>query len=376
MGEHDPGELWTVKLPVVFQVAARNWADARTILDRALTEGGITDSSVSSRVPYGEGILGWSHKEQAALTVDLPRSRYRSYLADLASVEVLRALVGSEQAHGLSHPLGGAELEQLRMTLAAADRFCVIADPDDPDVDPLFQGHASEAFDTFSDGVYLAHDAAGQEMRIVVGPSRFAPGGRAAASLPAENMDARALDTIELILARHARTTPTVATLQHVSEAMIAAGRDGVRRLELQNPAVAPSRPRTVGVGVIVWSDDQETEPTIIISPRIVQLTREVATMVWEELHQSDAFQGAEDFLVSHLEPADWGGARQVDEWLDALSEAMPFPQVTLTQLPVDGSGEGHQHQLADALSRRAAELDRTDRPSVDGHPPDLGRNL
>ena len=37
----DRGELWRVRVPVVFEIAARSWAQARAIVDQALNSRSI-----------------------------------------------------------------------------------------------------------------------------------------------------------------------------------------------------------------------------------------------------------------------------------------------------------------------------------------------
>jgi hypothetical protein len=379
--DESSGKLWTCRVPVVFEVAARSRADAHWMVDDALTGPGRATAPFQDRVILHadgdvEGVLGWAHQADPVPGAEMPRWRQRSVLADLTIVEVLRVIVREELGRPESErALTEPELTQVQLTVAAADRFVTIPDPADPDRDPLFEGHAGEASEILPDGVYEARDIAGQDLRVVVGASRFAGGGRAAASLPAATVDSRTLDEIAGRLSEYTRATPVVEVLEEVSRLVTAAGRDGVNMTELTG-ARAAGRPSLVSVGVVTWSDEPEVEPTIMIGPRILELTRNAATMVFEEMRDSDAFDGATDFLRSHSEPAQWEHARDVDDWLQALAEVSPYPRVTLTQLPIDGGTDEHNDLLADALTRRATQLQPEDPPVPGPAQPQLRRAL
>ena len=67
----DRGELWRVRVPVVFDIAARSWRQARGIVDQTLTSRSIGALSV----PEGrEGVRGWSHQEDSYLSTATPKS--------------------------------------------------------------------------------------------------------------------------------------------------------------------------------------------------------------------------------------------------------------------------------------------------------------
>jgi hypothetical protein len=373
------GKLWTYRVPVVFEVSARTPADAHRMVDDALTGPGratapFQDGAAVRADGDVEGVLGWAHQADPVPSAELPRRRKRSLLADLTTVEILRTLIDQEQGRsGSERTLTEPELTQVQLTVAGADRFVTIPDPAEPDLDLQFGGHAGDAAEILQDGVYEGHDIGGQELRIVVGPSRFAAGGRAAASLPAGNVDSRTLDEIDRRLNQHVRTTAAVDTLEEISRLVTEAGRDGVNTTDV-SAARAAGRPSLVSVGVVTWSED--AEPTIMVGPRILEVGRNAATMVFEEIRYSDAFDGATDFLQSHREPAQWEHARDVDDWLRALAEASPYPRVTLTQLPIDGSNDGHNDLLADALARRAAQIRPEDPPVPGPSQPRLRRAL
>lgn len=95
-----------------------------------------------------------------------------------------------------------------------------------------------------------------------------------------------------------------------------------------------PPLPRSLWLGVIVWSDDPEVEPTVIADRSPVSLARTMAVTIHEMLEDSDAYAGATDFLQSNPPPQDWVEPRDVDDWLEALREATPHPSSRSTRSP------------------------------------------
>jgi hypothetical protein len=319
-----------------------------------------------------EGVLGWVHQQDTRPLSELPRWQQRPFVADLATVQILRALVDEEHRRAASErTLTDEELTQLQTTLAPADRFIVIPDPNDPDLGPLFEGHAAEAIGVLPDGIYAGRGIGGQELQIVVGPSRFAAGGRAAASLPLVMTGSGTLDPIARRPRDFSSTKPPFPLRERLA---VTTGRDGMDSGDPAAARLTADRTSSVGVCVITWSDDPEVEPTIMVRRRIVELNRSVATMLYEELRDSNAFQGATEFLKSHTD--DWEDARAVDDWLEALKNATPFPRVTLTQVRVEEGDDSYNHNVADALARRAADLDHDDPPAVGPSTPRLRRAL
>ena len=354
----DRGELWRVRVPVVFDIAARSWRQARGIVDQTLTSRSIGALSV----PEGrEGVRGWSHQEDSYPGLNTSASTQQTFLADLTTIEVLRTLVETEaQQPGTLRVLNAAELQQLRITLAAADRYVEIPNPEYPESDPLFAGHATEAAPELPEGLYEGMDIGGKPVRLAVGPSRLNALGRTAATLPLGNVDSRALAEIAGVLQGYDRTQHPSAALEQISNLVRAAGHDGLDSRELLANRAARTRPQIVTVGVITWSDDPEVEPSILLGSRRTDLARRVATQLYEELEDSEAFAGGREFIDQHTPIEQWNTPRDVDQWLEALAEATPIPRVTITQLPVtDLTGPGGQYErdLSYALARRAAQL-------------------
>lgn len=369
------GEIWSVRVPVVFDVAARSWRQAKDIVDNAVTAMAWAGAPAQRA---GEGIVSWAHGQDAYPARDLPASLHQTFLADLTTVEVLRVLVGEEaKLPSPSRVLTEAELHQLEVTLAAADRYVEIPNPEFPESEPLFAGHASEAAGEVPEGLYDATDIAGRPVQLLVGPSRLGANGVAAATVPRGNIDSRALGDIDQILRRFDRTQQPAAALEQISAIVRRTGGDGLDPRTLLATRAAATRHRPVAVGVITWSDDPEVEPTIHIGPHSTALARQLAEEVYQELADSEAFAGGEEFLRAHAPLSEWRTPADVDRWLEALREATPYPQVTLTQLPlaeVPPVGQQASRQIASALIRRESDLHQGTAPT--GHGPSQGPSV
>ena len=230
----------------------------------------------------------------------------------------------------------------------------------DTTTDPLFAGHASEAAPELPDGLYEGKDFSGRPVRLAVGPSRLSPLGRTAATLPVGNVDSRALAQIAEALQDYDRTQHPSAALEQISHLVRAAGHDGLDSRGLLANRAARTRPQVVTVGVITWSDDPDVEPSILIGSRSTDLARRVATQLYEELAESEAFAGGDEVIDKHTPIQQWNTPEDVDQWLEALAEETPMPRATITRLPVaDLTGPGGQYgrDLSSALARRASQL-------------------
>ncbi|MGN7860922.1 hypothetical protein ACTJI8_10100 [Microbacterium sp. 22303] len=351
------GQLWSVRVPVVFDVNARSWADAKALVEKAIT-GSVAAAHPAESAP--EGIRGWAHQESAYPAKDVPDSVHQTFLSDLTTVEVLRALVdGESHRDPAARTLTDEELVQLQVTLASADRFVELETPGVPG-EPLFAGHASEAVGEVPEGLYDARDFMGRSVQLLVGPSRFGQSGQAAASLPIGQIDSRALSDIASLLQHFDRMQQPSAVLERVSAVVQRTGHSGLRSGELLAARAAAARPAPVMVGVVDWSDDPEVEPTIRVGTRSAPFVRALAQEVFEELSSSDAYAGATEFLSTHRRPQEWRTPEDVDAWLDALREATPHPRVTVTQIPLnEAASVGHDvgQLISAALQRREEDL-------------------
>jgi len=104
------------------------------------------------------------------------------------------------------------------------------------------------------------------------------------------------------------------------------------------------SPPSDLFLGVIVWSDDPEVEPTVITDRSPVTLARTMAVTIHEMLEDSDAYAGATEFMQSNPPPQDWVEPRDVDDWLEALREATPHPSFSFHRVPTAGGADGTNH--------------------------------
>lgn len=130
--------------------------------------------------------------------------------------------------------------------------------------------------------------------------------------------------------------------------------------------------PVSLFLGVIIWSDDTEEDPTVIADRNPVTLARTMATMIHDMIDDSPAYEGAPEFLESNPPPQDWVLPEDVDAWLEALREATPHPAYSFHQIPITGGADGTNRTvvnryLESALQQREHSL------SSDG--PDTPRN-
>ena len=101
------------------------------------------------------------------------------------------------------------------------------------------------------------------------------------------------------------------------------------------------SVPAYLFLGVILWSDDTEEDPTVIADRNPVTLARTMAVMIHEMIDDSPAYEGATEFLESSPPPQDWVLPEDVDDWLEALREATPYPSYSFHQIPTTGGADG-----------------------------------
>ena len=102
-----------------------------------------------------------------------------------------------------------------------------------------------------------------------------------------------------------------------------------------------PRPPGSLSIGVIIWSDDTEEDPTVIADRNPVTLARTMAVMIHDMIDDSPAYAGATEFLESNPPPQDWVLPEDVDDWLEALREATPYPSYSFHQIPTTGGADG-----------------------------------
>lgn len=119
-------------------------------------------------------------------------------------------------------------------------------------------------------------------------------------------------------------------------------------------PAETSHVPRTLWLGVIVWSDDPEVEPTVIADRSPVALARTMAVTIHEMLENSDAYAGATEFLQSNPPPQDWVEPRDVDNWLEALREATPHPSFSFHRVSTAGGADGTNYSFVNRYLEQA----------------------
>ncbi|MFL6054369.1 MAG: hypothetical protein ACJ72W_15835 [Actinoallomurus sp.] len=247
------GEIWTVHVPVVFDVAAPSWQQAKAIVDQAIG-GRVAAAAPSARGQ--QGIESWSHQRDAFPARNLSQTMRQTFLADLTTIELLRALVDSQAEQPADRrTLTEPELRAARLTLAAADRYIEIPNPEFSEGDPRFAGHASEAADELPKGLYDAKDIAGRDLVLFVGHSRFSATGTAAATLPIGNVDSYAVETIAAVLQSFDRTQQPFTALERVSSIVRGTGHEGLDAHEVLAACGAASRLPTATVAMIDWTD-------------------------------------------------------------------------------------------------------------------------
>lgn len=141
------------------------------------------------------------------------------------------------------------------------------------------------------------------------------------------------------------------------------------------------SSPTYLHLGVILWSDDTEEDPTVIADRSPVALAHTMAVMIHEMIEDASAYAGATDFLESNPPPQDWVLPEDVDDWLEALREATPYPSYSFHQIPTTGGADGTNRtvvnrHLDNALQRREESLSAETPNDPTHQPPGPARSL
>lgn len=376
--EPDEDDLvWTYRIGVDVSVAARDMPEARALVERTLD---AEDSDgqqfmLRSRRQLGEdrhwGVMAWELVPPRPSQAALVQAEYPGLINELAAIEALRILNTGRAGASLAATVPEDTLARIRTALAHADPDLRVEAPDSGDV--VFEGRASLAANQLNEGVYRAFDYDDREYALVVAPSELSPTGRVAAAFPRQRNDARALDEISALLERHRPGEQLPELIREISRKVNTTRRAGVPSwipLEGETTARPPAQ---LHIGVIVWEDPVDIDPTVLVDRHPVTLARAVATTLHENL-DSQAFVGAADFLASHAGPDDWRRPEDVDAWLQELQRATSLPSVTFHQVPVPTGfptvETGPTSAIAQVLDARAQQLagpiDRGDRTDPD----------
>ncbi len=334
--------LWGFRVGVDFLVSARDMAEARALVDRALAaedSDGTPFLTRDHRIIDGElpwGVSGWEAVPPRPSQAALVQEKYPGLVADVAVVEGLGALLRSET---MTSRLSEQTLQRIRQALAEVDPEVEVVEPDFASARRVFEGVASDAAAYLAEGVYKAFDATDREYAVVVAPSELTPSGRVSAAFPKERHEARTLDEISVLLQQHTRDQSLPDLVRLISRRVNTTHRQGLPSwVPLEGEPAHREAPATMNVGVIVWSDLDPAEPTVLAHPNSVTLACQVATTLYETMVDDDGFAGATEFLSSHSTPAEWRSPEDVHRWLDALSEATPLPWFSIQLIPVSGT--------------------------------------
>ncbi|MCC6856522.1 MAG: hypothetical protein IT189_10730 [Microbacteriaceae bacterium] len=120
--------------------------------------------------------------------------------------------------------------------------------------------------------------------------------------------------------------------------------------------------PEHLSIGVIVWFDWDRDDPTVIAEQDPTTLARAMALLIHQRISNDRAYGSLAGLLTAQPPPQDWLEPQDVDDWLEALREAAPFPAFSFHEVPVAGGADGTDRasavrMLALALEHRDREL-------------------
>lgn len=122
---------------------------------------------------------------------------------------------------------------------------------------------------------------------------------------------------------------------------------------------------RQLSLGVIVWSDSGQDDPTVIADTDPTALARAMAGLLHARLSDSGTPAGLDTLLQESAPPRDWEDPRDVDDWLEALREATGYPAFSFHQIPLAGGTDGTDRtQAAAELARALAHRERQINPA------------
>lgn len=351
--------LWEYRVGVDFRISARDMAEARAILEQVLSaedsDGRPFLLRDQRQIDEEErwGVLDWQQSPARPSQAALVQEKYPGLVNDLAVLEGLGILLRTPEA------LPEQTRDRIGEVLAGLDREIFAEAPGSSGSIRIFEGTASAAAAELSEGVYRAFDYDDREYALVVAPSELTPSGRVSAAIPKERNDARALDEISRLLEQHTRQQPLNELVRLVSRRVNTTRRAGFPSwVPLEGEPERPPRPPArVPVGVIIWSNLEGEEPTVLADTSSVRLARTIATLLYETLRDSDAFADGPGFLAAQTSPDEWQYAEDVDAWLEALRAATSFPTFYLDAIPVGQATPVTGPSLVEALEQREQRL-------------------
>ncbi|UOQ56383.1 hypothetical protein MUN78_11930 [Leucobacter allii] len=357
----DDDLVQTYRVGVDFSVAAHDMQEARALLERTLEQEDsdgwpfITgDRSPDAAESQVLGVADWQPVPPRPSQAALVQERYPGLVNDVALVEGLIALLRADGREG-----GGLLPEQTReriqQTLDAVNPAVMVMDPERQE-QLVFEGYAREACEHLAEGVYRGFDPDDREYAVVVAPSEITPFGRMSAAIPADRRDARALDEVSRLLRDHNREQSLTDLVRLISRRVNTTGRDGFPSwVPLEGDPVPAPLPSRAYIGVIVWSDIEGQDPTVIADANATAMTRRLATVLHETLSDRNAFAGATEFLETHRSPDGWKGPEDVVAWLDDLRAATPYPAFWYEQIGIGNAPESAAESREPATARPAA---------------------
>lgn len=331
----------TYRVGVDFSVAARDMREARGLLERTLEQEGSDGFPfvIGDRLPDAAqnsvmGVVDWHPAPPRPSQAALVQERYPGLVNDVALVEGLMALLREDD-----RDRGGIVPEQTRariqQTLDAVNPWLTVEDPERHER-VVFEGYAREASEHLAEGVYRGFDLDDREYAVVVAPSELTPLGRVSAGIAADRRDARALDEISRLLQEHTREQPLADLVRLISARAETSGRGGFPRwVPLEGEPEPATLPARAYVGVIVWSDVEGQDPTVIADVSATAMSRQLATVLHETLSDQDAFAGATEFLETHRSPDELKRPEDVSAWLDDLRATTPYPAFWYEQISI-----------------------------------------
>lgn len=349
--------MWEFRVGVDFLVSARDMVEARTLVDRALAAEDSDGTAFVTRdrrvvedgLPWG--VSDWEAVPPRPSQAALVQEKYPGLVADVAVIEGLGAMLRSETASLLPEET----VQRIRATLAEVDPEIVVEEPETAWGRRLFEGTASDAARHLAEGVYQAFDADDREYALVVAPSELTPSGRVSTAFPRQRHESRTLDEISRLLQQHTPEQSLPELVRLISRRVNTTRRAGFPSwVPLEGEPEPTPLPARAYVGVIVWSDLEGQDPTVIADTSATAMARQLATVLHEGLSDRNVFAGATEFLETHRSPNEWKGPEDVGAWLDDLRAATPYPAFWYEQIGIGNAPAQASETPAPATERSA----------------------